>query len=821
MTIAKKINRKKRNQKLFNKLMAFYFAIMSCSAFGVVAQAVDEHYDLTKVTDRGVLESITVHTGWVDIIRPFWYGFMRLLSELVSYLEDALNALLHLDLYSIIQKKFNIDGWSYPIAWAVMSLALIFVAVMLIFNADKSRLTDFARGIIISVCLIIALQSLPNSAADLKNLKDAGIASTQDIDTTYSETITKDGKVNNVTLGMQLLAMNIIDVEQSVRSNRVVYYSETRDFKAAPEKVFSINTKENSDNIYQKVKNVKTLPTVQRAYNEINWNASLELCGIPEFDGYNDNLSVARKNYNDYQRLTDEEKARVQYTAVGEYLPVMTNGGTVSRPFYYLQEDVTYWRNRGDSYCDTVQNYYLNKICTTVKDKLISEQIISATDTRWINFIDSLKSGSFSVYTALSKLNSLDAKITAYERTFTIMEWLNVCHNRSLVQDQQHRGQVATGSVEPLIDQKAWDDMGWGDSLGHRIATLNEVIEKVYRYDFQFLFGCLEMIVIALALLFAGIKVAGLLFDLVFVQIIAPIVVASDLHGNGRGKQVIQNLLSTYIVFIVIVLLFKLYILVLFSLKQNPSLYNNNLAAELMIVLGGAKFVIDGPDIIVKILGIDAGVKSGVGALMGVRSAVGMARGAAHSVSNVGHKVAHTPQKVANNIGQRAEAYRNSRDSGHGRARAVGSFITNGGITGGATGRAFNEGRNSTYSRNASTANRREDRQQLYNSGNSQQGGSSNNDGNTGGSSGAGGGQPQAPHGSNNNTVVYAGGGEKGEKGDTGAKGDKGDKGEQGIQGMQGQKGEQGEKGKDADEGFAQRERREEQMRGRAFPDDR
>ena len=329
------------------------------------------------------------------------------------------------------------------------------------------------------------------------------------------------------------------------------------------------------------------------------------------------------------------------------------------------------------------------------------------------------------------------------------------------------------------------------------------------------------MAIVALCLLFAGLKVASTLFDIFFAQVIAPIVVASDMHGNGRGKQVVQNLISSYLVLVCVVLLFRLYILVILGIKRDPSVIQDNFVVELMIVLAGAKFVIDGPDIIVKILGIDAGVKSGLGTIMGIRTAAGMARGAAHSVSNVGHKVAHTPQRVANNVGQRAEAYRNSRDSGHGRARAVGSFITNGGITGGATGRAFNESRNSTYSRNASTANRREDRQQLYNSGNSQQGGSSNNDGNTGGSSGAGGGQPQAPHGSNNNTVVYAGGGEKGEKGDAGAKGDKGDKGEQGIQGMQGQKGEQGEKGKDADEGFAQRERREEQMRGRAFPDDR
>ena len=138
-------------------------------------------------------------------------------------------------------------------------------------------------------------------------------------------------------------------------------------------------------------------------------------------------------------------------------------------------------------------------------------------------------------------------------------------------------------------------------------------------------------------------------------------------------------------------------------------------AAEIMIIIAGAKFVIDGPDLVVKLIGLDAGVKSGLGTVMGIRTAVGMARGAAHTVSNV----AHTPQKVANNVGQRAEAYRNTRDKG-GKAsgiRAVGSFITNGGIRNGATGRAFDEGRNATYSRNANSSNRRNDTSNVYSGG--------------------------------------------------------------------------------------------------------
>ena len=124
--------------------------------------------------------------------------------------------------------------------------------------------------------------------------------------------------------------------------------------------------------------------------------------------------------------------------------------------------------------------------------------------------------------------------------------------------------------------------------------------------------------------------------------------------------------------------------------------------------------------------------------------------------------------------------------------------MTNGGTS---AGRAFTDARNSSYSRNASTANRQNDGQQVYNN-SSNVGGQSTQSGNSGGAGG--------------NTTIIAGG--KGEKGDTGAKGDKGDKGEQGVQGIQGR---QGEKGEDANKnvGYAQRELRNEQMRGHGLDD--
>ena len=84
--------------------------------------------------------------------------------------------------------------------------------------------------------------------------------------------------------------------------------------------------------------------------------------------------------------------------------------------------------------------------------------------------------------------------------------------------------------------------------------------EYIYAYKYDFLMGFLLVIVTIVALFFAGFKVVSLMFDLVFNQIIAPIVFATDLQGSGRTKKMIENIFSSYLVFIIILVLVKIYL---------------------------------------------------------------------------------------------------------------------------------------------------------------------------------------------------------------------------------------------------------------------
>jgi hypothetical protein len=134
------------------------------------------------------------------------------------------------------------------------------------------------------------------------------------------------------------------------------------------------------------------------------------------------------------------------------------------------------------------------------------------------------------------------------------------------------------------------------------------------------------------------VKIVRLLFDLLFAQIVAPLVVASDLNGSGRAKQVVQNLISCNIVMIAVIFILRLYIYVLISAQDK----NYPFTVLIALTVGGAMFVIDGPDLIVKILGVDAGVKSGAAAIMSIRSATQIA---GSTVSNTSRAVGNVVKK--------------------------------------------------------------------------------------------------------------------------------------------------------------------------------
>lgn len=168
--------------------------------------------------------------------------------------------------------------------------------------------------------------------------------------------------------------------------------------------------------------------------------------------------------------------------------------------------------------------------------------------------------------------------------------------------------------------------------------------EHIYRYQPNFLFGIIIIVISLLAMIFAGFKITSLLFDVLFNQLLAPIALATDVTGSGRGKKMLQNLISSYIVFLIILVLLKMYLEITTWASSTDFGLGDNLALivvmRILIIGGAAKGMIDGPDIIPRILGIDAGIKSGMGAALatwGVAKGAGkVAKGAVRGVKALG-----------------------------------------------------------------------------------------------------------------------------------------------------------------------------------------
>jgi hypothetical protein len=198
-----------------------------------------------------------------------------------------------------------------------------------------------------------------------------------------------------------------------------------------------------------------------------------------------------------------------------------------------------------------------------------------------------------------------------------------------------------TEGSDVTADQKLSDD--GEDILGHKIETLGDgsravvelesgnwitdiTQEYYYRYTLDWINMLGTLLVVGVVLITVAIKLAKLFFELAFNYILALFVAPSDMHSGQRMKQVVQNILNIFLVTIMIFLSLKVYMIGTEFLGE----YLDGIP-YLIAMIGFALAVIDGPNIVERLFGIDAGVKSGWGALAGsyaaAKGAAGLGKG--------------------------------------------------------------------------------------------------------------------------------------------------------------------------------------------------
>ncbi|UZM97442.1 hypothetical protein OL548_19985 [Lysinibacillus sp. MHQ-1] len=104
-------------------------------------------------------------------------------------------------------------------------------------------------------------------------------------------------------------------------------------------------------------------------------------------------------------------------------------------------------------------------------------------------------------------------------------------------------------------------------------------------------------------------------FDLAFHQIFGMFIAASDLTGGQRTKKVLVEMVNTFAVIFVMTGLLQLF--VLFVNWANGLKVDIGMFGVILLMIAGAWALIDAPDIVQRMLGIDAGLRNGWQAMMG------------------------------------------------------------------------------------------------------------------------------------------------------------------------------------------------------------
>lgn len=187
--------------------------------------------------------------------------------------------------------------------------------------------------------------------------------------------------------------------------------------------------------------------------------------------------------------------------------------------------------------------------------------------------------------------------------------------------------------------------------------------EYYYRYHVDWFTLIVTLFVIGFTLFSIAYKLARLAFELTFNYVLAIIVAPVDIHDGQKTKKILQSILNTFIVIILIFLSMKVYMI-----GTNYIADQLSGLAYLIALIAFSVAVIDGPNIVERLFGIDAGLKSGwgvlAGAYTGARMISGTTKSLNHMVKNIGNKGNST---IGNSI-NKGKGEVNSKGSGGGNA---------------------------------------------------------------------------------------------------------------------------------------------------------
>lgn len=157
--------------------------------------------------------------------------------------------------------------------------------------------------------------------------------------------------------------------------------------------------------------------------------------------------------------------------------------------------------------------------------------------------------------------------------------------------------------------------------------------EYYYRYSVDWFTLLTTIIVMAFTLFSIAYKLARLSFEMTFNYVLAIIVAPADIHDGQKTKKILQSIFNTFLVIILIFLSMKIYMI-------GTGVIADQLdgIAYLIALIAFSVAVIDGPNIVERLFGIDAGLKSGWGVLAGAYAGGKVVTGIGRSLASLAKK---------------------------------------------------------------------------------------------------------------------------------------------------------------------------------------
>ncbi len=602
-----------------------------------------------------ILKMVTVRNQFRDLLRNIEFNILSFLADVIDFFDNAVSALLKLNFFDYLSDEFSF-GKMGTVIIAVMSLALVLGACALVVYHNKIRVSDFLMSILVSSILLVAF---PTFISSCNSLRSKGVDAAQNIkinDQSEQASVNSDGTVVIGTLGKDLLASGIYDVENSVDLKKKMNYLDTvgssgniKDIEITG----GIAPDDDKPWTTYYITDVNDVYPAQKKFNDLTTENMMSLLGFE--DEYN-----ILKNANGELILSADYGANMQV-----YCSVYSTSGSI------------YGSVLSEKDYETFLSASIGDACpygATLGDLHYPD---GSRITNVINYNTYLRDliANHPAVAAAGKTQEVGANAHTVEEALDIIKddvirELNIVANTNTAKDAEPVN--AEYQSFPLFDEEDYDDLNSVEQIIRRNITSGYTVDCLYYYHIDFWSTLVLMIAVTICLIFSGIKIATTLFEIMFSQLITPFIIATDLNGSGRAKKAIQNMLLSNIILMIVVILLRIYIAVIWGVKSSD--YGDNFAVMLIVIIAGAKFVIDGPEILTKLFGIDAGVKSGAATMMAINQSMQMGSYATMGLARTGSTVIHGAGSVA----------KHTASSAAGAAKGFAGGIY-GGVQGGST----------------------------------------------------------------------------------------------------------------------------------------